>query len=94
MTLAGSRRTSTTTRARSPSSTRGSAIIHGLLRRYGDDETAVIEHGERAAVEVERLRGLDEERARRQKEDARLLDDVASGRRGTVGGASRGGRGP
>ena len=53
-------------------------IIHGLLRRYGDDEAAVIEHGERAAAEVERLRGLDEERARRQREDARLLSDVAT----------------
>lgn len=51
-------------------------VIHGLLRRYGDDETAVIEHGERAAAEVERLRGLDEDRARRQREDARLLADV------------------
>ncbi|HET9082936.1 MAG TPA: DNA repair protein RecN [Candidatus Limnocylindrales bacterium] len=53
-------------------------VIHGLLRRYGDDEATVIEHGERAAAEVERLRGLDEERARRQREDARLLGDVAS----------------
>jgi DNA repair protein RecN (Recombination protein N) len=51
-------------------------IIHGLLRRYGDDEAAVIEHGERAAAEAERLRGLDEERARRQREDARLLAEV------------------
>ncbi|HEX2469810.1 MAG TPA: DNA repair protein RecN [Candidatus Limnocylindrales bacterium] len=48
-------------------------VIHGLLRRYGDDEAAVIAHGERATVEAERLRGLDEERARRQREDARLL---------------------
>ena len=53
-------------------------LIHGLLRRYGDDETAVIEHGERAAAEVERLRGLDDERARRQREDARLLSDVGT----------------
>ena len=53
-------------------------VIHGLLRRYGDDETAVIDHGERAAAEVERLRGLDEDRARRQREDARLLGDVAT----------------
>jgi DNA repair protein RecN (Recombination protein N) len=53
-------------------------VIHGLLRRYGDDETAVIEHGERAAAEVERLRSLDEDRARRQREDARLLGDVAT----------------
>ncbi|MFP5341546.1 MAG: DNA repair protein RecN [Candidatus Limnocylindria bacterium] len=52
--------------------------IHGLVRRYGDDEAAVIAHGERAAAEAERLRGLDEERARRQADDARLLDEVAT----------------
>ena len=51
--------------------------IHGLLRRYGDDEAAVIAHGEAAAAEADRLRGLDEERARRQAEDAVLLADVA-----------------
>jgi len=53
------------------------AIIHGLLRRYGDDEAAVIAHGERASAEAERLRGLDEERARRQREDAVRLAEVA-----------------
>jgi DNA repair protein RecN (Recombination protein N) len=53
-------------------------VIHGLLRRYGDDEAVVIEHGERAGTEAERLRGLDEERARRQREDARLLAEVGS----------------
>ncbi len=52
-------------------------VIHGLLRRYGDDETAVIEHGERATAEADRLRGLDDERARRQADDARLLAAVA-----------------
>lgn len=51
--------------------------IHGLLRRYGDDEAAVLEHGTRAAEEAERLRGLDAERAHRQREDARLLAEVA-----------------
>jgi DNA repair protein RecN (Recombination protein N) len=51
--------------------------IHRLLRRYGDDEAAVIAHGDRAAAEVERLRGLEDERARRAAEDARLLMDVA-----------------
>jgi DNA repair protein RecN (Recombination protein N) len=51
-------------------------IIHGLLRRYGDDEAAVIEHGERAGAEAERLRGLDAERAKRQREDGRLLGEV------------------
>ena len=53
-------------------------VIHGLLRRYGDDEQAVLEHSERAAAEAERLRGLDEERARRQHEDERLLAEVAA----------------
>ena len=52
-------------------------IIHALLRRYGDDEAAVIAHGESAAAEAARLRGLDEERARRQAEDAVLLAHVA-----------------
>ncbi len=53
-------------------------IVHGLLRRYGDDEAAVIDHGLRAAAEAERLRGLDEERARRQADDARLLEAVGA----------------
>jgi DNA repair protein RecN (Recombination protein N) len=51
-------------------------VIHGLIRRYGDDEDAVIAHGERAALEAERLRGLDEERARRQREDGVRLAEV------------------
>jgi DNA repair protein RecN (Recombination protein N) len=53
-------------------------VIHGLIRRYGDDETAVIAHGEESSAEAERLRGLDEERARRQREDAERLADVAA----------------
>jgi len=53
------------------------SVIYSLQRRYGDDEDAVIAHGERAAAEAERLGGLDSERARRQAEDARLLADVA-----------------
>ena len=52
-------------------------VIHGLLRRYGDDEAAVIAHAERSTAEVERLRGLGEERARRQREDASRLAAVA-----------------
>jgi DNA repair protein RecN (Recombination protein N) len=51
--------------------------IHRLLRRYGDDEAAAIAHGERAAAEAGRLRGLEDERARRAAEDARLLLGVA-----------------
>jgi len=53
-------------------------LIHGLERRYGNDEAAVIAYGEFAAGEAERLRGVDGERARRQAEDGRLLADVAS----------------
>jgi DNA repair protein RecN (Recombination protein N) len=53
------------------------AVIHGLLRRYGDDEAAVIAHGERVAAEAERLRGLDAERVRRQTEDVERLAEVA-----------------
>ena len=52
--------------------------IFGLERRYGEDEAAVIAQGERAASELERLRDLDGERARRAAEDARLLAEVAA----------------
>ena len=52
-------------------------LIYALERRYGDDEAAVIAHGERAATEAERLANLDGERARREAEDARLLAAVA-----------------
>ncbi len=51
--------------------------IYGLERRYGENEDAVIAHGERALAELERLRGLDDERARRQRDDAALLVEVA-----------------
>ena len=54
------------------------SLIFGLERRFGDDEEAVIAHGERAAAEADRLRGLDVERARRQAEDAALLIEVAA----------------
>jgi DNA repair protein RecN (Recombination protein N) len=53
-------------------------LIHGLLRRYGDDEQAVLDHGDRAAAEADRLHGLDAERERRQSDDARLLAAVAT----------------
>ena len=51
--------------------------IFSLERRYGDDEAAVIAHGERAAAEIERLEGLADERRRREADDARLLAGVA-----------------
>jgi len=53
------------------------SLIYSLERRYGDDEAAVIAHGERATAEAERLRGVEEERAGRQADDARLLEHVA-----------------
>ncbi len=54
------------------------SAIFGLERRYGDDEAAVIAHGARATAEAERLRTIDEERARRAADDAALLDEVAA----------------
>jgi DNA repair protein RecN (Recombination protein N) len=53
------------------------SVLYGLFRRYGDDEAAVIVWGERSAREAGRLRGLDEERARREAEDAVRLAGVA-----------------
>jgi DNA repair protein RecN (Recombination protein N) len=52
--------------------------IYGLERRYGDDEEAVLAHGERQAREAERLRGVDEERAARQADEVRLLAAVGA----------------
>ena len=52
-------------------------LVYALERRYGDDEEAVIAHGERARAEVERLAGLEDERARREAEDASMLAAVA-----------------
>jgi DNA repair protein RecN (Recombination protein N) len=54
------------------------SAIYALERRYGDDEAAVIAHGERAIQETERLRGLEAERAAREAEDSGLLADVAA----------------
>jgi DNA repair protein RecN (Recombination protein N) len=53
------------------------SAIFTLERRYGDDEAAVLAHGERAAAEAERLRTLDDEREARLAEEARFLDEVA-----------------
>jgi DNA repair protein RecN (Recombination protein N) len=54
------------------------SLIYSLERRYGDDEASVIAHAERAAAEVERLEGLDDERRQREADDARLLLEVAA----------------
>lgn len=51
--------------------------IYALERRYGEGEATVIAHGERAAAEAERLRGLEGERARREADEVRLLAAVA-----------------
>jgi DNA repair protein RecN (Recombination protein N) len=51
--------------------------IYALERRYGDTEADVIAHGERASAELARLASLEDERARRQREDAALLAEVA-----------------
>ena len=53
-------------------------LIYALERRYGDDEEAVIAHGERARAEAGRLANVEGERARREAEDAALLEDVAA----------------
>src|SRR6185503_5391531 len=52
--------------------------IYALERRYGSGEAEIIAHGERAAAELARLAGLDEERGRREREDAALLAEVAT----------------
>ncbi len=54
------------------------SVIFSLERRYGDDEEAVIAHGDRAADEAGRLRGMEGERTRRQADDERLLASVAA----------------
>jgi DNA repair protein RecN (Recombination protein N) len=53
-------------------------LIFSLERRYGPNEEAILAHGERALAELERLRGLDAERARREREGAALLGEVAA----------------
>jgi DNA repair protein RecN (Recombination protein N) len=53
------------------------SVIYGLERRYGEDEAAVLAHAERAAAELERLSRIDDERARREADDGRLLLHVA-----------------
>ena len=53
------------------------SLIFALERRYGEDEEAVIAYGERASAEVQRLRGLDAERARRVRQEAELLRAIA-----------------
>jgi len=62
------------------------SLIFSLERRYGDDEAAVIAHGERAEAEIERLRDVEGERDRRRTDDVALLAAVAeaAGELGTL----------
>ena len=48
------------------------SLIYGLERRYGEDEAAVVAHGEAALAEADRLRNLDVERSRRAAADAHV----------------------
>ncbi len=47
-------------------------VLYGLMRKYGESEEALVEYGARARAEVDRLRDLDAERARREAEQHRL----------------------
>ena len=72
-----SRRRSTTTRHRSRRSRTGWARSTGSCAATATTRPTVIAHGERAAAEAERLRGLEGERGMRAAEDGRLLLEVA-----------------
>ena len=47
-------------------------VLYGLMRKYGETESAVVEYGEQARAEVIRLRDTGHERERRQVESGRL----------------------
>ncbi|MGA3056595.1 MAG: DNA repair protein RecN [Candidatus Limnocylindrales bacterium] len=69
------------------------SLIYSLERKYGEDEAAVIEYGDKAAGEAARLRDLEASRESRQAEAARLLMDVAAaGRELTSGRTAAAGR--
>jgi DNA repair protein RecN (Recombination protein N) len=69
------------------------SLIYSLERKYGEDETAVIAYGEKAAEEAARLRDLESSRESRQAEAARLLMEVAAaGRNLTKGRAAAAGK--
>jgi DNA repair protein RecN (Recombination protein N) len=54
------------------------SLIFSLERRYGDDEIAVLAHGQRMAIEAARLRDLDGERERRLGDTAALFAAVTA----------------
>ncbi len=51
-------------------------VLYGLMRKYGETEADLIDYGSRARAEVDRLRGTDQERARRQAESERLSESA------------------
>jgi DNA repair protein RecN (Recombination protein N) len=51
-------------------------VLYGLLRKYGADETAMLEYAASARGEVDRLAGFEAER-RRRSADAELLERTA-----------------
>ncbi|MEP7360479.1 MAG: DNA repair protein RecN [Chloroflexota bacterium] len=51
-------------------------VLYGLLRKYGEDEGALVDYGAKQRAEAERLRGTEAERARRQA-DAEKLNAAA-----------------
>ncbi len=54
------------------------SLLYTLERKYGVDADGLVARVEVAAAEVERLRGLEAERARRTRHGARLLEAVAA----------------
>lgn len=52
--------------------------IYSLERKYGVDADGLVERAERAAAEVERLRGVGAERSTRAADATRLLEGVAA----------------
>jgi DNA repair protein RecN (Recombination protein N) len=47
-------------------------VLYGLLRKYGDDEAALVDEGAKQRAEAERLRGTEADRARRQADADKL----------------------
>lgn len=54
------------------------SFLYSLERKYGGDVETLLARAERTAAEVNRLRGLDAERARRRADAERLLAAVAT----------------
>jgi DNA repair protein RecN (Recombination protein N) len=52
-------------------------VLYGLMRKYGEDEAALVEYGAQQRAEVERLKGTEAERARRQA-DAEKLSNICA----------------